>query len=180
MRTKRTKKLPLTASFIKVILVLIASGLVSACGYQLKGHHVSSLAGKKLYIASDNPFGKFEKALKRRLNATGARLTVGENSAFSVNLLAIESMEQGVSRDATGRASEAILTTSLKFQVIKLNTSPSDEAVTIQELTESTNYAFSYRDPVARKNQKKEAQDWLHQKLIERLVRRLERQITVL
>jgi len=168
-----------TNSF-KVAIILLATSLVSACGYQLKGSHTSKLDNVQIHLASSNPFGKFEKVLTRRLNFSGANTVELVGANYTIEIVSIESREKGVSRDATGRANEAILTTTLRFQLVdaKPDSSESDGDITLQVLEESASYAFDYRDPVARKNQQKETLKWLHQNLADRLIRRLERQIS--
>ena len=160
---------------------MITISLLSACGYQLKGTTRSTIAGAKIHLQSANPYGKFEKTLSKRLKLAGIELSRFDDAASQLHLLDVSTNEQGVSRDASGRASESVITMRLSFQVVSLSETAKAGALAdqIQSIEESTNYTFDYRDPVARKNQRIEAEKWLSEKLAERMLSRLERQIAV-
>ncbi len=169
-------------SSLKAVIILAFGLLLSACGYHLQGTGVTGLDGVSLALVSDNPYGDFEKKFTRRLRASGVELKQANDNSDAVlwqlELLSVKSTEQGVSRDETGRASEAVLITDLVFRLTKAGQDNSEEKP--QKIQESASYVFDYRDPVTKKNQQREAQRWLNQKLADRLLRRLERQIQVL
>lgn len=167
----------------RIFLTLALISLVSGCGYHLKGHGESSLQGVNFLILSENPYGEFEKALAQRMRASGVNINESSSqaslkhssAAWTVEIVSFDTTEQGISRDATGRAGEAILTAKLSFRLWASQNSAKDAL--LQSVDESANYIFDYRNPVAKKNQQRETKRFLQQQIAERLLRRLERQI---
>ncbi len=164
---------------IKCLLILTTSFLLSACGYQLKGTGQSSLNSVAVALQSNNIYGTFEKQLLRRLKAQQANVVAGEQADYQLEVLEINDSEQGVSRDATGRANEAILTVEVKFRWINLKPAVSQQEQSLEPailtIAQSAPYVFDYRDPVARKNQQRETKLWLYQQVSEQVVHYIER-----
>ena len=65
-------KMPMRAS---LLIVLVLTLLLSACGFHLRGHAAFALPFKTLYIKAANANAPFITELKRAIEVNGARVT---------------------------------------------------------------------------------------------------------
>ena len=158
-------------------LTLMMIVVVSACGFQLRGNDGFHLTDQKILLISETPFSEFDQRLSRDIKAAKAVVVNDEQQAdFILTIVGLEIIEQGVSRDATGRANEVVLRAELEY---RLNSSPS---VAVNELSEqlrtlkaSRSYYQDFRSPVSDRNLRKDTRENLYVELSRRLLVQISR-----
>ena len=100
-----------------MIVILLASSLLSACGFHLRGQGEFVMPFQSLYIQSANDYTPFISELKRALQAAGVQLADSPDKAQLTLHIVSESMgKQILSLSAAGRVREYQLRFGVSFR----------------------------------------------------------------
>ncbi len=174
----------------KIIVIGFLCIAVSACGFQLRG--VSDTAGEKglthlqVILKTDSPYGELEKILKRQLAESGSLLVDTINQAepaipgrlVVLQLHQLEFSEQGVSRDASGRANEIRVIGILSYSLTSGSETSSEEQpseIKPSQLKVARSYYQDFRNPIGHQNQMRTTRTEIYQELSRRVLQRISR-----
>ncbi|WP_196139353.1 hypothetical protein [Aliikangiella sp. G2MR2-5] len=158
-------------NLLRLFLWFALSGMLLGCGYQLRGSS-TKLKDQSIFVQADVVHPAFKRLLEKKFGSYGSQLVGSSDQANrQLQVISLEFFERGVSRDETGRASEAALSVELSYYW--LAASESIENSTLRSLSASTTYTFDYRDPVSKRVAHQDAQEWLYDQLAESLLAQL-------
>lgn len=177
----------------KLSLILLLSGLLAACGFQLRGS--ASLPGYKLPFAtlalSVDPTSDFYAQIKRTIEASSPGTQVvadGAKADALLTVLADNNQKSILSLNAAGRAREFQLVRTLTFKVhanvatgkpapqAKYSETPVEEPTAfIPSSTISVRREITFSDDLVLSKESEEALLWrdMQNDLVQQLMRRL-------
>ena len=152
-----------------LIMVIVISSFLTACGFHLRGAG-TELEGAKVWLLSNTPNAGFERALKQRLSYQGAKLVEdAENSQIQLSIVGYNVEKRTVARDSYGRASELELVFTLQYQLLTPNMVTEDEVET-QVLNSRREFAYLRTLESGQVNEQQRLIDDMHQDVINRLL----------
>ena len=102
-------------------LPLLLLGLLSACGFQLRGTGADANPipdeWKSMFLITGNPNGEFAREVQTRFAANGVQWTTREEANFRLHLGPVRFSQRNLSLNAEARAAEFELTMSSQFSV---------------------------------------------------------------
>ncbi|MGX5172891.1 hypothetical protein ACUR5C_02535 [Aliikangiella sp. IMCC44653] len=138
-----------------------------------------------IQLISATPFGEFEKMLKADLLSLGSQVVDSNQPKLSrtqttelsrdrlqLQLLPIQFVQQGVSRDATGRANEIQVTASLEYRVSQIKNGMQSEPL-VKKITLKKGYYQDFRNPIGHQNQLRQTKSEIYRELSQKLLRQL-------
>ncbi|MGX5200802.1 hypothetical protein [Aliikangiella sp. IMCC44632] len=144
-----------------------------------------------IQLISATPFGEFEKTLKADLLSLGSQVVDSNQPKLSrtqttelsretelsrdrlqLQLLPIQFVQQGVSRDATGRANEIQVTASLEYRVSQIKNGMQSEPL-VKKITLKKGYYQDFRNPIGHQNQLRQTKSEIYRELSQKLLRQL-------
>lgn len=158
---------------LKLVVVLVAIGLLSACGFHLRGSFALPEALKTVRVVSSDPHGEFTRVVKQSLQKQGANLV--ENDEAAVLKLSNERFDRRVlSVSSDIEAKEYQLKYSTSFAVFDANgqvlvPSQSVQAVRDYELDAANESTRSSREARLKKQMQTE--------LLQQIMRRIQAQL---
>jgi LPS-assembly lipoprotein len=106
----------------KLIVILALLGLVSACGFRLRGDIEVPPVLKNVNISGVAEFAELHQELKRVLQRSGSQVTASREQAESIiNITGEEMKKRVLSVDTQGRAAEYELNYQFTFSVVENN-----------------------------------------------------------
>lgn len=151
------------------LTVIIISGLITACGFHLRGTD-ADLKETKVWFISQNPNADFERTLKQRLAYQGAELVEdAENSQVQLAIVGYNVEKRTVARDSFGRASELELIFTLEYQLLTPAMVSEGDPVT-QRLNSRREFAYQRTLESGQVNEQQRLIADMHQDVIGRLL----------
>ena len=92
--------------------------LLTACGFQFRGHCVFSLPIQTLSLESKQPDNSFSKALKQALEAAGVHVSSNTTAPVRLQILSQQFTRTMTSLGNAGQTTTYLLTYAISFQVI--------------------------------------------------------------
>ena len=152
-----------------LLIVVVVSGLLTACGFHWRGAG-TDLDGAKVWLLSKTPNAEFERTLKQRLAYQGAEVvTAAEDSKIQLAVVGYDTEKRTVARDSFGRASELELIFTLKYQLLTPNMVTEGEPET-QTLTSRREFAYQRTLESGQVNEQQRLIDDMYQDAINRLL----------
>lgn len=155
-------------------LMLLAAGLLTGCGFHLRGSGGTGLPeGTPIVYDASNPDGEFARVLKRKLEGAGVAFKSAEQAAGArrLHVLAERTNKRELTINPQGRVSEYEVILSVDFTVA----APGAEAGLPQTLSASRAYTYDRNNVLAVNEQEAFLLADLRQNLADQLMRRLER-----
>ena len=104
---------------LPIMLALISTLLLTACGFHLRGQNTLELPFQTLYIQSDNVYTPFIAELKRAVQAAGAQITDTPDEAQLTLYIVAEKMDKKIlSLSGAGRVREYQLKLYVRYQLV--------------------------------------------------------------
>ncbi|WP_223670113.1 LPS-assembly lipoprotein LptE [Kangiella shandongensis] len=154
----------------RLITILLAfSGLVTACGFHLRGAG-TELDDARVWLISQTPDAEFERTLKQRLAYQGANLVkAAEDSQMQLAIVGYNTEKRTVARDSFGRASELELIFTLQYQLLTPAMVTEGEPQT-QTLNSRREFAYQRTLESGQENEQQRLIADMHQDVISRLL----------
>ncbi|HNP64642.1 MAG TPA: hypothetical protein PKH39_11970, partial [Woeseiaceae bacterium] len=80
----------------RTALLFCAAAAIPACGFQLQGAFTPPVGMERTYIATDDRYSQFYRALEKRLLAAGLELTDTPDSATAIFSITFDTTDQRV------------------------------------------------------------------------------------
>jgi LPS-assembly lipoprotein len=162
-----------TAGFIRVAAVLVALGLLAACGFQLRGVGGSTVPDewKLMHLDTGDPNSEFTRAVIGQFAANGVQWSDAEDANYSVLLGPERFSQSNLSLNAEARVSEIELTMSASFEV--------RDAATREEVMPSTTVSVvkqmesNPRNVVGKEGEMRLIRDEMRYELADQIMRRI-------
>lgn len=162
-----------TTDNLRLAAVLIAIGLLTACGFQLRGVGGTSVPDewKQMHMITGNPNSEFARAVVGQLGANGVEWSEVEAANYILQLGPESLQQRNLSLNAEARVSEIELTMSASFEV---KTADSREEVipmtTVSVLKQMEN---NPRNVVGKEGEMRLIQDEMRYELADQIMRRI-------
>lgn len=109
------------APFFRFILVLTASAMLCACGFQLRGSGGSATIlpedWKQMHLVTGNPNSEFSREILTRFEVNGVQWTDQKSANYILYLGRERFQQRNLSLNSEARAAEFELTMSSRFSV---------------------------------------------------------------
>lgn len=155
------------------LTIIFISGLISACGFHLRGTD-ADLKGTKVWFISQNPNADFERTLKQRLAYQGAKIVEdAESSQVQLAIVGYKVEKRTVARDSFGRASELELIFTLEYQMLTpAMVSAASQGLSPETQRLNSRREFAYQRTLAsgQVNEQQRLIEDMHQDVIGRLL----------
>ena len=108
----------MTTRWYPLLFSLIFSFMLTACGFQLRGHCEFSLPFRTLSLESDQPYTSFTKELQKALAAAGVHTALATPASPRLKILAQNFTRMATSLGNAGQTTTYLLVYSVLFQII--------------------------------------------------------------
>lgn len=107
-----------TRRYLLLFIILIFSFVLSACGFQLRGHCKFSLPFHTLSLESNQPYSNFTKELQKELEVLGVHTTLATLTSPHLQILAQNFTRTATSLGNSGQTTTYLLVYTILFQII--------------------------------------------------------------
>ena len=159
--------------FTRQAAVVLALGLLAACGFQLRGVGGTSVPDdwKQMHLVTGNPNSEFARAVVAQFGANGVEWQDAADANYILQLGTEKLQRRNLSLNAEARVSEIELTMSASFEVI---TADSREEVmpqtTLSVLKQMEN---NPRNVVGKEGEMRLIEGEMRQELADKIMRRI-------
>ena len=101
-----------------LLIILFFSFILTACGFQLRGHCEFSLPFHTLYLESNQPYNSFTQALQKALAAAGVNSLRATPTSPRLQILAQNFTRTTTSLGNAGQTTTYLLVYSILFQLV--------------------------------------------------------------
>ncbi len=159
-----------TSTGFRLLITLTVIGLLSACGFTLRGSAELPLALQSLQVQSADPNSAFVRELRRVLRNNKVVLDAGGVTDYRLQVGSEQFFERALSVNSQARAGEYELSMSVQFQLNNSETILIEpEIITLEKV-----YLADPENAVAKTDEAKIIQQEMRRELALQILRRLQ------
>jgi LPS-assembly lipoprotein len=159
-----------SVSRLGLLSICLVATLLSGCGWRLQGTTKLSPVMATTYVETDDRFTDFNRALRERLQASGARLTARpEDATAVVRIIRDESGQRVLTVSARNTPEEYEVFYIVEFSV----NGRTEELIAPQKLEMSRDYSYDETTVLAKQREQAVLREALARDLAGLVVRRL-------
>lgn len=155
-----------------LLIVLVLTLLLSACGFHLRGHAAFALPFKTLYIKAADANAPFITELKRAIEANGARVTdTPEQAQLTLQIVSESTDQQILSLNNIGQVIEYRLYYRISYQAYDKN---QREWLAPDEITLQRDYSYDVTQVIAKQQEATMLYQDMRGDAVQQMLRRLD------
>jgi LPS-assembly lipoprotein len=149
---------------------LFFSLMLTACGFQLRGHCESPLPFHTLSLESNQPYSSFTKELQKALKSAGVYTTLATPASPRLKILAQNFTRTATSLGNAGQTTTYLLVYSILFQIIDCK---GQVLLAPQQIQATRTFSITSNQLAGDLNTEKDLQENMQQDIIQQLLIRL-------